>query len=151
MVLMALFSGDAWAAWLEQYLGPSLQPGRTHRRVPVNEIPTEVARFIEANLETVDQLRVLLLLQASPGQDWRVDEVGRQLYLATPDAAAHLDKMAARGLASVCRGATLTYRYAPRTEELAAMGKHLAQLDRERPVTLINLLYSQARAPRPRP
>jgi hypothetical protein len=115
------------------------------RRFLVNEIPAEVARFIAANLDSVDQLRVLLLLQASPQQDWRVDEVCRQLYLAVPDAAGHLTKLAARGLVAVGQGTTLTYHYAPRTEELAAMGGYLAQLDRERPVTLINMLYSRGR------
>jgi hypothetical protein len=112
----------------------------------VNEIPTEIARFIAANLDSVDQLRVLLLLQANPQQDWRVEEVCRHLYLSIPDTAAHLDKLAERGFASAGQGAAPTYRYAPRTEEMAAMGRHIADLDRQRPVTLINLLYSRARA-----
>jgi hypothetical protein len=154
-VWMALCWEDAWAACRGQSLGPFLQPGRTDRRFLVNEIPTDIARFIAANLDSVDQLRVLLLLQANPQLDWRVDEVCRQLYLSIPDAAAHLAKLAERGFASAhkpeaqareaSQGAAPTYRYAPRTEEMAAMGRHIADLDRQRPVTLINLLYSRAR------
>ncbi len=117
----------------------------------MNEIPMDVARFIEENLETVDQLRVLLLLQAGPGQDWRAEEVSRQLYLTVPDAAGHLAKLASRGFVSPSQGPPLAYRYEPRTDEIAAMGRRLAQFDRERPVTLINLLYSRARAARAHP
>ena len=47
----------------------------------MDDIPENVKRFIATNIESIYQLRILLLLQGSPDQDWTSDVVGAKLYL----------------------------------------------------------------------
>ena len=108
----------------------------------MDDIPENVKRFIATNIESIYQLRILLLLQGSPDQDWTSDVVGAKLYLDRALAGTQLAILASRGFFSTQPGSNPTYRYEPATPALREMAACLAQLDRERPVTLINLVYS---------
>ena len=107
----------------------------------MSNIPDDVRFFIRANIESVDQLRILLFLRNHPEQEWNVLNVSAKLYLRPELATAELAKLEARGLLSSSEEPK-RYSYNPRSPELEEMVKKLAQLDQERPVTLIKLIYS---------
>ena len=85
----------------------------------------------------MDTLRALLLLRSNPQVMWDAVTVSGRLYLPPQVAARVLEALAARGLIEVIGDPQ--YRYSPQTPELAGLVEQLAQLDREQPVTLINL------------
>jgi hypothetical protein len=98
------------------------------------------AEFIKAKVKTVDDLRALLLFQANPDIEMDATDVARKLYLPPATAAVILVKLAERGLLG--RGSLESrYRYQPESPELAGLVEDVVKLDRERPVTLINMVY----------
>lgn len=108
----------------------------------MDDIPAELTRFINTSIDSVDQLRILLLLYRSPDKEWDALSVAPTLYLKPDTAAAALAQLEVRGLLAVSASGRL-YHYQPKTPELAALVAQVAQLDQERPVTLINLVYAR--------
>lgn len=67
-------------------------------------------------------------------------EVSSRLYLEPKRAAAVLVSLESSG---VLREVDSEYQYHPRSPDLAKVVEELEALDRERPVTLIKLIYSR--------
>jgi hypothetical protein len=100
-----------------------------------------IEQFIRSQIGTVDSLRALLLLHSDPKVVWDAVTVSGRLYLLPETAARLLQGLAAKGLIEVVGDPQ--YRYGPQSPELAGLVEQLAQLDREQPVTLINLVYAR--------
>lgn len=103
-------------------------------------VPTEVRRFITAEIDSVGQLEVLLLLRGAPDKDWTAQEVARALVSQQDSAASWLARMEIRGLLSVTDGA---YRYAPATAEMARTIDRLAEAYAHYRVAVIGLIFSK--------
>jgi DNA-binding MarR family transcriptional regulator len=104
-----------------------------------------INQFIQTYVESVDQLRVLLALQKDPTAEWDAADLGARLYLPSAVASAALARLEAKGLCS-SSGEPRHYRYRPETEEISRLMEELALFDRQRPVTLINLVYARPTA-----
>lgn len=100
----------------------------------------DLQQFILKHIESVDHLRALLLLRSDTKQPLTAMDVSARLYLEPKRAAAVLSTLAAAGVAQEQDG---QYRYEPASKELGRMVDELERLDRERPVTLIMLIYSR--------
>ncbi len=87
-------------------------------------VPVEVRRFLTAEIESVAQLEVLLLLRAAADKEWGVDEIARALVMQKSAVAAWLDKMASRRL---LRHTGSTYRYAPSSADVEGTIDRLAE------------------------
>lgn len=109
----------------------------------LNEPSTAVCAFINAYVESIDLLRVLLLLAREPNRDWRVHEVAAATILSTEKVLAQLQRLNANGMITVAGDPPETYRYAPRAVEFDEMVQELIYLDDRRPVTLIRLVYAR--------
>lgn len=110
----------------------------------LNELPDDIRRFISMNIRSVAQLEVLLLLRADREREWSVDEVTRALYAAAGGMAEQLDDLLSKGLAYVTHAPEARYRYRPESgSELDALVGALADLYRERRVSVISLIYSE--------
>jgi hypothetical protein len=109
------------------------------------EPPEDLKQFIKANVETVNHLRILLLLREASQRQWGVDDVRRRFHLTAKEAGGYLGSLAERGLLALSGQPNGAYRYAPSTVEQGVLVDRLAQLDRERPVTLIKLIYAKSR------
>lgn len=108
--------------------------------------PLELARaFIYANIQSVDHFRVVLLLYDDPERRWHESEIVGRLRLPPPLVHNILVDLQSRGLVQAERDDC--FRYAPLSEELAGMMRKLADFDRERPVSLIRLIYSRPTEP----
>jgi hypothetical protein len=108
--------------------------------------PIEQARdFIHANIHSVDHFRVVLLLHDDPERRWQESEVVGRLRLPPPVVHSILADLHAKGFIQPDQGGC--YHYAPQREELAIMMRKLACLDRERPVSLIRMIYSRPTEP----
>jgi hypothetical protein len=111
----------------------------------VEEIPVDLKQFIFTYIDTVDDLRALLMLRAQPEVDWSVEHASLKLYQPLGVASAVLAKLTARGFLTSQSSPKLSYRYGPASADLANMVDRVVELDRTRPVTLINLIYNRTK------
>ncbi len=110
--------------------------------------PEDVTKFMNENVETIDQLEILRILGEDRGKEWDFVALASEVQ-ATPQAVrAHLMAMNARGLLmTTTRGADLGCRYGASTPELENMVGRLLQMYKERPVTMIKMVYERAKDP----
>jgi hypothetical protein len=106
----------------------------------VTGVPAEVRRFIAAEIESVGQLEVLLLLRGAVDKNWTADEVARALVMQTPSVESWLEKMAARGLLAA---ADDRYRFAPPTAEVERTIDGLAESYARYRVAVIGVIFSK--------
>jgi hypothetical protein len=111
-------------------------------------LPEDVCRFLGENIESIDQLELLRVLGEGAGREWTAAALAAEVQGPPDELTGHLGALAARGLvAAERRGAEAAWRYAPATPELDAMVVRLLQCYRERPVSMIKLVYAQAADP----
>ena len=103
-------------------------------------VPAEVRRFIAAEIESVGQLEVLLLLRGAVDKNWTASEVARALVMQTPSVEIWLEKMAGRGLVAAADG---RYRFAPPTAEVERTIDGLAESYARYRVAVIAAIFSK--------
>ena len=102
-----------------------------------------VRAFINAYIESIDLLRVLLLLARERNRASTAVEVTKATALAPEVVQAQLQRLIAIGLVSSSDATESSFLYTPRAEELDQMVQELIQLDDTMPVTLIRMVYSR--------
>jgi hypothetical protein len=104
----------------------------------------EFCRFIQTWLPSVDAAELLLLLARERDKWWDAPALAAALRpsttIADADAARHLEQFQAAGL--VAAGPDKRVQFRPGGEELRAQVDMLAQAYKERPVTLIRMIYA---------
>jgi hypothetical protein len=107
------------------------------------ELPDDVRRFVIEHINSVEQLEALLLLWAEQDRDWTAKDVSQSLY--TPPAAAtmRLDDLQQRGFITSSGEAVRAYRYRAGQTAQDVLISRLADVYRERRVTVISLIYSK--------
>ncbi|MEX2119010.1 MAG: hypothetical protein WD847_05305 [Pirellulales bacterium] len=107
----------------------------------MDRLPDEIRHFIAANVSSVAQLELLLLVRESPDKDWCPEQVSRALYTTADMMAGQLAELEGRGLLKSTQPGR--YRYAPGTPELAAIVEEVAKLYKERRVSVISTIYAE--------
>jgi hypothetical protein len=104
----------------------------------------EFCRFIQTWLPSVDAAELLLLLARERDKWWDAPALAAALRpsttIADADAARYLEQFQAAGL--VAAGPDKRVQFRPGSEELRAQVDMLAQAYKERPVTLIRMIYA---------
>jgi hypothetical protein len=103
-------------------------------------VPGDVARFIAAEIDSVGQLEVLLLLRGTPDKQWTAREVARALVSQAVSVAYWLDRMVNSGLLTAVDD---SYRYAPATPEVERTVDALAESFATYRVAVIGLIFSK--------
>jgi hypothetical protein len=101
-----------------------------------------VRNFIAEQVHSVAKLELLLMLQGKSDNAWTADAAARALYIAANPAEKLLQELQAGGLVEIEPTNPPSYRYAPRTKELAKTVADLAELYGQRRVTIITLIHS---------
>ena len=110
--------------------------------------PEDVARFLYDNVESIDQLEILRVLGEERQKEWDTAALAAEVQAKPEAVRAHLAAMQARGLLAITtRGTGLSCRHGARSPELEDMVGRLLQLYRERPVTMIKMVYERAMDP----
>jgi hypothetical protein len=101
----------------------------------------EFCRFLQEAVTTADAAELLLVLAREPGCAFSAAEAAAALgaRYAEPEALRHLEAFRACGL--VIMQADGRLRYEPASDSLAAHTRTLEKVYRERPVTLIRVIY----------
>lgn len=104
----------------------------------------DFCRFIQTTVPSVDAAEILLQLFDAPDNWWDAPALAVKLRPATSvtdaEAARHLEQFQARGLIAV--GPDKRVQFRPASDELRGQVATLAQAYRERPVTLIRMIYA---------
>ena len=104
-------------------------------------LPEDVHRFLYQNIDSVEQLEVLLLVRQGPERGWTAEEIARALYSHPSSILHRLSTLAGRGLLRELEPAC--YQYAPRSSELHETVTRVADTYRERRVAVITLIASK--------
>lgn len=107
----------------------------------MNGLADAVHRFLYHNIDSVEQLEVLLHLRRSPERGWTADEVARELYSHPSSVQHRMSSLAGRGLLRELEPAC--FQYAPRSRELHDTVSAVAEAYRERRVAVITLIASK--------
>lgn len=91
-----------------------------------DELSPELRAFLYSCIDAIEQLEILVLLRKS-GQPWTTRAVAAELGLADVQTRAYLETLTARGLLAATAGNEITYRFEPRTPELARYATLLAE------------------------
>ena len=107
----------------------------------------DLEEFIRTQLESVDDLRALLLLHGTPQREWDVMSVAGKLYLPPERAKTVLERLAGKKFLAAASQPP-RYRFQAPSPEIERLVEEVAALDRERPVTLIGMVYAWPEAVR---
>jgi hypothetical protein len=111
--------------------------------LPPGDLPEEVRRLIAENIDSVEQLEILLLLFQHPDRSWNAETVARELRISPISAGERLEDLTYDGFVSRADGSEAGYRYGPESPELDAAVRGLATAYPTRRVTVINLIFSK--------
>lgn len=110
-----------------------------------DEVPKRVAEFLHGNVESYEELEILLLLHRERTQSWSAEALGARLRLSVPLTDAALSALAARRLinaASNPPGSSYTAVSAnPALDETIGC---LANFYASRPIEIIKLMSANA-------
>lgn len=104
----------------------------------------DFCRFLQSTIPAVDAAELLLLLRRTPEKSWLTAQLTAALRPGVPipdaDAAKYIELFHARNMVALGEGNRASYR--PASEELRMYGDMLALAYKERPVTLIRMIYA---------
>jgi hypothetical protein len=114
----------------------------------VGPFPDEIRRFLDANIESIDQLEILRVLGENPTREFTAAVLAATISADPAAVATHLSAMHGRGLLTAeTRGGEPVARYGPATAALGDLVGRLLQHYKERPVSMIKLVYDRAKDP----
>jgi hypothetical protein len=103
----------------------------------------EFCEFLQTAVPAVEAAELLLLLRRASARAWTADEaveaLGAGVSLPQDAGAKYFDEFQARGLVAIDAAKRVQYR--PASDTLAAHVATLEKVYRERPVTLIRVIY----------
>src|SRR4051794_35524577 len=107
-----------------------------------------MVRFLHDNVESIEQLEVLRVLAEDRRRLWDLNSLAHTVQADFRVVRGHLAVLRDRGLVEMtARSNGLFCRYGIRSPELEDMTRRLLVLYRERPVTMIKLVYERTGAP----
>ena len=104
----------------------------------MSEISDGFKEYLHSRVENIERLRVLLLMHKEPVK-WTVEELSSRLYISPDKVRDELRALRSQGVI-IESGAA--YQYNSDAEDNLRI-QELAKFDREKPVTLINLIYEK--------
>jgi hypothetical protein len=110
----------------------------------LDPLPDDVRQFLEAHIDSIEQLELLRVLGDDPSREWKVHEIAARVQAAAELAEAHVAALHGRGLLlREEREGEVYCRYGPQSEAMAEPLRRLLEQYKERPVTMIRLVYSR--------
>lgn len=104
----------------------------------------DFCRFLQTAVPAVDAAELLLLLRRTPERRWSPAGLAAELQPSVPlseaEAAKYLEIFKARGLVAAEADGQVAYR--PESETLRMHADMLSLAYRQRPVTLIRMIYA---------
>jgi hypothetical protein len=109
------------------------------------EIPAQVRRFLEENIDTVPQLETLLMMHADPDRDWLVADVAARNYITEARAADTLNALQRRGLV-IAGESPPRFRFNSSSDEVRALVEQLAHCYQRKLSAVTELVHAKPSA-----
>jgi hypothetical protein len=109
---------------------------------PRGEISTEIRQFIFNNIDSVEQLEVLILLRRSPAREWTAREISNELRSLPQSVELRLAALYAIGLVATSEGTPTIYRYGGENEATNSLIDALINEYKLRPQRVMELIFS---------
>jgi hypothetical protein len=109
------------------------------------DIGDDLKRFVVENINSVEQLEVLLLLYRAPDRWWTAEQVTAEIRTSLASARKRLDDLCSRNLLDVKLVQDVLFQYRPPNSEVARLVEKLAELYRQRMFGFIDLIYDRRR------
>jgi hypothetical protein len=101
----------------------------------------ELERFIKEQIRSLEQLEILLLLSSAPDKKWTEQAVYEVIKSSRSSVAARLNELVSQKLLSTETAAVFTF--SPESETVKRLVQELAVAYKQRPVRVVELLYSR--------
>jgi hypothetical protein len=111
--------------------------------VSCTDIPDQDKKFIDKNVNSVEQLEVLLFLHDHPNKEWSATEIGRELRIDPDSAATRLADLHSQGLLKTSGSIPPLYLYNPINSELNRVVDTISKTYLKHRYTIINLIFSK--------
>jgi len=112
----------------------------------IDPIPQDVRDFVRECIDSVARLEVLLLTRSEPDRAWTADELGTKLYTSVESIAGHVAFLKGQGILIGTEPPEVACRYQPASAAMEQTIAQLADLYRERRVSVVTLIYSEPNA-----
>jgi len=110
------------------------------------EIPADILRFLEENIESVPQLETLLMMSETPGRHWLVADVAARNYITERRAEETLNALRRRGLVSVEQSAP-RFRFSPASEAVQELVIEVGRCYRANLSRIATFIHSKRSTP----
>lgn len=113
----------------------------------MDSFPDNVRQFLLSSIASVEQLEILRVLGEDPSREWSSDEIREPAQVSPDSIRTHLQALEARGLIA-CRysESQVFCQYGPHSKALDENVQKMLDLYRQRPVTMIRLVYERSSA-----
>lgn len=104
-------------------------------------LPENVLHFLETCIDSVEQLRILLLLHSTPERMWTTAEITTELRSAESSIQKRLDGLYRRKVLRQIADSKDQHRFLPANDELRIVIEELAIQNQLRPYRVIEAIY----------
>ena len=106
--------------------------------------PEDVRQFLRSCISSVEQLEILRVMGEDRTREWSAREICEKAQVSAESCQAHLEALHEHGILRVERTASRIYfQFGPTTAELEQKVRRLLELYRQRPVTMIRMVYER--------
>ncbi len=107
------------------------------------DFSADLRAFIHGRISSVEQISILILLQASPDRAWTIAGISQDLRSTDASVRKRLDDLCAAGVLVQSASAPNLFRYHPASSEVGALIVELIAAYRSRPNRVIDAIYSK--------
>ena len=103
----------------------------------------ELEKFIAEEIQSLEQVEILLLLSGNPHRWWSARAVYDVVKSNPASVDARLEELAARGILQKQKEGAIEYRFSPSDERIWKVVNQLRDAYKERPVKVVQAIYSK--------
>lgn len=107
----------------------------------------ELDKFIAAEIQSLEQLEILLLLSGNPHKWWTATGVYEVVKSSLQSVEGRLREMTERGILKKETDSEVRYQFAPAQENFWKLVSELREAYKERSVKVVQAIYSAKTAP----
>jgi hypothetical protein len=104
---------------------------------------TELEKFIAEEIQSLEQVEILLLLSGNPHKSWSSRGVYDVVKSNPASVDARLEELTARGILIKEAHPEVRYQFAPKDENVWKVVNELRDAYKERPVKVVQAIYSK--------
>jgi hypothetical protein len=115
--------------------------------VSENDFPPELAAFVAAEIQSVEQLEILLLLSGNPHRWWTAQAVYEVIKSNLGSVKERLEDFTKKLILKKDNSQAPSYQFSPENQGIWQLVSGLREAYKERPVKVVQAIYSKRSDP----